>query len=56
LVFTTQRECMAWCQRQRHWSMSLDTKLPGIFLSHMMYIPADVLRDRYGPPGDGRRI
>jgi hypothetical protein len=56
LVFTTQRECMAWCQWQRHWSMSLDSKLPGIFSFHLMYIPADVLRDRYVSPGDGRRI
>ncbi|KAJ7271845.1 hypothetical protein C8J57DRAFT_1319712 [Mycena rebaudengoi] len=31
LVFTTQRECMAWCQWQRHWSMSLDSKLPDMY-------------------------
>ncbi|KAJ7241772.1 hypothetical protein C8J57DRAFT_1368652 [Mycena rebaudengoi] len=28
LAFDAEEKCLAWCQRQRHWSMSLDSKLP----------------------------
>jgi hypothetical protein len=52
LVFTARRECMAWCQQQRHKSMSLDSRLPGIslsYISRLRNILTDILRNRHGP-------